>query len=219
MLQYWQKKPLRVRKAIRTGAAEAHVPVRSIDGRFAGRLSAGIFMTGCRWESGMVEIESPPEPRRTLITSRGEYLEAVERLFAMVRSELRIFDPDLSELDFNGENRIAALRRILSGGRMHRVYIALHDVEHVKTRCPRLIELLLLFPSGLLIYRTEGEAARAQDRFVLADENHVVRRPVASQARGAVLLDDVNEGHGMRLRFDEIWENSIPAVSAVTTGL
>src|SRR3990172_11481630 len=111
----------------------------------------------------MADIETPPEPRRTLITSRKEYLDAVERLFAMVKRELRIFDPDLSELDFNSENRIAALRRILSGGRMHRVYIALHDVEHVTTRCPRLIELLLIYPAALFIFRTGGEAARAQE--------------------------------------------------------
>ena len=167
----------------------------------------------------MAEIETPPEPRRTLITTRKEYLDAVESLFGMVKRELRIFDPDLSELDFNGRNRIAALRRILSGGRMHRVYIAVHDVEHVTQRCPRLIELLLIFPSGLLIYPTEGEAARAQDRFVLADESHVVRRPVATQARGAILLDDLHEGHAMRLRFDEIWESSTPAVSATKVGL
>lgn len=167
----------------------------------------------------MTEIETPPEPSRTLITTRREYLEAIERLLGMVKRELRIFDPDLSELDFNSQNRIAALRRILSGGRMHRVYIALHDVEYVRTRCPRLIDLLLIYPSGLFIYQTEGEAARVQDRFVLADETHVVRRPVATQARGAVLLDDEHEGHAMRNRFDEIWVSSIPAVSASQSGL
>src|SRR3989304_10416487 len=142
----------------------------------------------------MAEIETPPEPQRTLITSRKEYLDAVGWLFAMVKRELRIFDPDLSELDFNSENRIAALRRILSGGRMHRVYIALHDIEYVTTRCPLLIELLLIYPSGLFIFRTEGEAARAQDRFVLADEIHVVRRPGAKHARGPVLAAAVAWG-------------------------
>ena len=167
----------------------------------------------------MAEIETPPEPQRTLITTRKEYLDAVEGLLGMVKRELRVFDPDLSELGFNGENRIAALRRILAGGRMHRVYIALHDVEHVTTHCPRLIELLLIYPAALFIFRTGGEAARAQDRFVLADESHVVRRPVATQPRGAVLLDDMHEGHAMRLRFDEIWESSTPAVSATKVGL
>ena len=167
----------------------------------------------------MTEREAPAESQRALITTRGEYLAAVEQLFGMVRRELRIFDPDLSELDFNGRKRIEALRGILAGGRGNRVCIALQDAEYVTTRCPRLIELLLMFPSGLSISRTEGEATRAQDRFVLADENHVVRRPVAAQPRGVVLLDDEHEGHAMRLRFDEIWASSVPAVSAVRTGL
>ncbi|MBS1219603.1 MAG: hypothetical protein H6R21_2736 [Proteobacteria bacterium] len=167
----------------------------------------------------MSEIDTPSQPKRTLITTRREYLDAVEMLFGRVRRELRIFDPDLSELSFNAQNRIDALRRFLSAGRMHRLVIALHDVEHVSTRCPRLIELLRIFPSALLIYRTEGEAARAQDRFVLVDEEHFVRRPVATQARGVVVLDDPHEAQGMRLRFDEIWESSTPGVAATTSGL
>jgi len=167
----------------------------------------------------MAEIETPPQPQRTLITTRKEYLDAVDLMFARVRRELRIFDPDLSELSFNAQSRIDALRRFLSAGRMHRLHIALQDVEHVSTRCPRLIDLLRIFPSGLLIYRAEGEAARVQDRFVLADEAHFVRRPVAAQGRGVVVLDDPHEAHGMRLRFDEIWESSLPGVSATTSGL
>lgn len=167
----------------------------------------------------MDEIDTPPEPQRTLITTRKEYLDAVGLLFGRVRRELRLFDPDLSELDFNAPPRIDALRRFLSAGRMHRAYIALHDIEHVSTRCPRLIELLRIFPEALLIYRTEGEAARAQDRFVLIDDAHFVRRPVAAQARGVVVLDDPHEAQGMRLRFDEIWVSSTPGVSATTSGL
>ena len=167
----------------------------------------------------MADIETLPEPQRSLITTRREYLDALELLLGRVKRELRIFDPDLSELDFNSQPRVQALRRILSSGRMHRVYIALHDAEHVSTRCPRLIELLRIFPSELVIYRTEGDAARAQDRFVLVDEMDVVRRPVARQARGVLILDDPHEAHGMRLRFDEIWESSVPGVSATTSGL
>jgi hypothetical protein len=167
----------------------------------------------------MAEIETPPEPQRTLITTRKEYLDAVDLMFTRVKRELRIFDPDLSELNFNAQPRIDALRRFLSAGRMHRLYVALHDVEHVSTRCPRLIELLRIFPLGLLIYRTEGEAARVQDRFVLVDDAHFVRRPVAAQGRGVVVLDDQHEAQSMRLRFDEIWESSLPGVSATTSGL
>ncbi len=167
----------------------------------------------------MDENDDRPQPQRTLITSRGEYVDAVQRLLGLAQRELRIFDPDLADLDFNSQANIDALRRLLSGGRMHRVLVALHDVEHVKTRCPRLLDLIATFPAGLLISRTEGEATRAQDRFVLADEIHVVRRPVAVQPRGAIFIDDPFEAHAMRQRFDEIWERSIPAVSATNLGI
>lgn len=160
-----------------------------------------------------------PQPRRTLITLRSEYIEAAERMLGLAQRELRVFDPDLAELDFNARASIDALRRLLSAGRTHRVYVALHDVEHVKTRCPRLLDLIATFPAGLLIFRTEGEATKAQDRFVLADESHVVRRPVAAQPRGAIFIDDTNEARAMRQRFDQIWENSVPAVSATNLGL
>ena len=160
-----------------------------------------------------------PQPQRTLITTRGEYIEAAERMLGLAQRELRVFDPDLADLDFNARASIDALRRLLAGGRTHRVYVALHDVEHVKTRCPRLLDLIATFPAGLLIFRTEGEATKAQDRFVLADESHVVRRPVAAQPRGAIFIDDPNEAHAMRQRFDQIWESSVPAVSATNLGL
>jgi hypothetical protein len=165
----------------------------------------------------MVDDEAPPQ--RTLIATRQEYIDAAGRLFGLARRELRIFDPDLSELDFNAQERIAVLRRLLAAGRMHRVYIALHDVEHASTRCPRLLDLVSTFPAGLLIFRTEGEATRAQDRFVLADDNHLVRCPVATQARGAMFLSDPREAQAMRLRFDQIWESSVPAVSTTKIGL
>lgn len=160
-----------------------------------------------------------PQPQRTLITLRSEYIEAAGRMLGLAQRELRVFDPDLAELDFNARASIDALRRLLSSGRTHRVYVALHDVEHVKTRCPRLLDLVATFPAALFIFRTEGEATKAQDRFVLADESHVVRRPVAAQPRGAIFIDDPNEAHAMRQRFDQIWESSVPAVSSTNLGL
>ena len=163
--------------------------------------------------------ETSPTPQRTLLTTRHEYLEAVDQLLAMTRRELCVFDPDLDTLDFNAPARIELLRQLLASNRNHRVRIVLHDVEHVNTRCARLLRLISTFPAGLLIQRTQGEAMGAQDCFVIADDGNVVRRPAAAQPRGALLLDDPNEGHAMRDRFEQIWESSYPAVFATKTGL
>ena len=158
-------------------------------------------------------------PERILLQTRSDYAEAFERLLGLARRELRIFDPDLSELEMNSASRLQTLTRFLQGSRTHRIYIALHDVGHVTKHCPRLIALLGSYTSAILIFQTHGDAAKVQDCFALADGDHLVRRPVRTQPRGVLVLNDPKECQPMRERFDEIWESSLPGVSAITTGL
>jgi hypothetical protein len=167
----------------------------------------------------MADPEGAPAPERTLLQARSDYLQGFGRLLGLVRRELRIFDPDLSELEINSADRVAALARFLRAGPNHRVYVALHSVDYVSRRCPRFIELLGIHASSIFIYQTIGDAAKVQDCFVLADGEHLVRRPVTSQPRGVLVIADPRECQPMRERFDEIWESSIAAVSANTTGL
>ncbi len=167
----------------------------------------------------MNETAAGAAPERTLLTARSEYVEGFNRLLGLVHRELRIFDPDLSELGVNSPQCIGMLSRFLRENRNHRVYVALHDTGHVTTRCPRLIALLGSHTEGLSIFRTQGDATRVQDCFVLADNDHLVRRPVRTQARGVLILNDPADCQPMRERFDEIWELSIPAVSANIAGL
>ena len=167
----------------------------------------------------MSEPSAETLPERILLQTRSDYPEGFERLLGLARRELRIFDPDLSELEMNSTARVQMLTRFLRGSRTHRIYIALHDVGHVTKHCPRLIALLGSYTSAILIFQTHGDAAEVQDCFVLADGDHLVRRPVRTQPRGVLVLNDPKECQPMRERFDEIWESSVPAVSANTTGL
>ena len=158
-------------------------------------------------------------PERILLQARSDYLEGFNRLLGLARRELRIFDPDLSELEMNSTNRVETLTRFLRESRTRRIYVALHDVEHVTKRCPRLITLMGSYTSAIFIFQTHGEAAKVQDCFVLADGDHLVRRPVTTQPRGVLVINDPKECQPMRERFDEIWESSLPTVSVNTTGL
>jgi len=165
--------------------------------------------------------EPPPDaaPERTLLQARSDYLHGFGRLLGLVRRELRIFDPDLSELGINSAERVEMLARFLRSGPNRRMFVALHSVDYVSKRCPRFVDLLGIHASSIFIYQTTGDAARVQDCFVLADGEHLVRRPVTSQPRGVLVIGDPKECQPMRERFDEIWESSIPSVSANTTGL
>jgi hypothetical protein len=167
----------------------------------------------------MSEPSAEAIPERVLLQTRSEYLEGFNRLLGLAHRDLRVFDPDLSELEINSTGRIEMLTRFLRGNRMRRIYVALHHIEHVTKRCPRLLTLMGSYTSALLIFQTRGEAAKVQDCFVLADGDHLVRRPVTTQPRGVLVISDPKECQPMRERFDEIWESSVQTVSAITTGL
>jgi hypothetical protein len=164
-------------------------------------------------------IDPQDAPQRTLLQARSDYPQGFGRLLSLVRREMRIFDPDLSELQINSAECVDALARFLRGGPNRRIFVALHNVEHVSKHCPRFIALLGIHASSIFIHQTIGDAAKVQDCFVLADGDHLVRRPVTAQARGVLVIGDPKECQPMRERFDEIWESSVPAVSANTTGL
>lgn len=151
--------------------------------------------------------------------TRADFQAAVDRLLEQPGRELRIFDPDLSSLRMNDPVRIDALAAFLLASRTRRLYIAVHDTEHITRRCPRLMALLARFAHAIQIHRTHQEIRELQDAFLVLDAMHFVRRPVAAFYRGAMGLGDETDGLAMRSRFMEIWAASYPAVSGATAGL
>ena len=144
---------------------------------------------------------------------------AVDRLLAQDGRELRLFDPDLTALRLNAPGRIERLERFLQASRTRRLYVAVHDVDHVTKYCPRMMGLVARYAHAVQINRTQEEIRSVQDSFLVLDAMHYVRRPVAQFFRGAIGLNDENEALAMRARFGEIWSASFPAVAPTTLGL
>ena len=166
-----------------------------------------------------LEPGAAPAPERFILSSRREYLDAFDRLTGLVQRELRIFDPNGFHLRINSPQRCELLRAFLLRGRNNRLYVALHDTDYLRNNCPRFMELLQHFSDRVFIRQTQGEAARAQDCMILADRLHFVRRPVHAQPRGAFTLHDDKHSQGIYLRYLEIWDSSVTAVSPTTSGL
>ena len=147
------------------------------------------------------------------------FQSAVERLLAQPGRELRIFDPDGTSLRLNDSARIALLERFLHASRTRRIYLVVHNTEHITRQCPRLLALLARFSHMVQINRTHEHIRELQDAFLVLDSQHYVRRPVAAFYRGAAGFGDETEALVMRQRFMEIWEASFPGVSSTTVGL
>ena len=151
-------------------------------------------------------------------TSAG-YHTAVERLLALPGRELRIFDPDGSSLRLNDSARIALLEAFLSASRTRRIYMVVHETDHIIRHCPRLLGFYTRFSHMMQINRTHEHIRKLQDAFLVLDSQHYVRRAAAAFYRGAMGVGDEIEALAMRQRFLEIWEASFPGVSSTTAGL
>jgi hypothetical protein len=165
-----------------------------------------------------VSDETPPTEYR-LFDNEADFQQAVERLLVAPGRELRVFDPDLAALRLNDAARVELLKQFLAASRTRRLYMALHDTEHVTRQCPRMMSLLARYAHAIQIHRTHEEIRGIQDSFLVLDQSHYVRRPVAQFFRGALGLHDEAEALAMRSRFQEIWAASYPAVSSTTLGL
>ena len=163
--------------------------------------------------------EADPQTEYTLFDGEAAFQQALDRLLAAPGRELRVFDPDLQALRLNDPGRIERLRAFLAASRTRRLFVALHDVEHLAGHCPRMMALLARYAHAIQVNRTHEEIRNLQDSFLVLDQSHYVRRPVAQFFRGALGLHDDAEALAMRGRFQEIWAASYPGVSSTTLGL
>lgn len=149
----------------------------------------------------------------------AQYQAAIDRLLECEGRELRLFDPDLTRLQANSAARCARLESFLAASRTRKLFVAVHDTEHLTRRCPRMMSLIERYAHAIEVHRTHEEIRHLQDNFLVLDSSHYVRRPVARFFRGAIGINDHGEALAMRSRFMEIWAASFPAVSGTIAGL
>ena len=163
--------------------------------------------------------DEKPESEYERFEAEPDFQKSVDRLLAQPGRELRLFDPDLKALRLNSPARIAQLDSFLRGSRTRKIYVVVHNIDHLTRHCPRMLGLLKLFNHAIQINRTHEEISKLQDAFMVLDAQHYLRRPVAEHFRGAIGLHDETEALAMRTRFQEIWSASYPGVSSTTVGL
>jgi len=146
------------------------------------------------------------------------YETAVDQLLEMALGRVRIFDRKLS-LGYNRTERIDAMRAFLLANRTNRISIVLHDCEHIRLHCPRLVSLQQRFSYAISIHRTLAPAHGVYDPFCVVDGSHYARRFHFDTLRGTLILNDADGAAQLVRRFDEIWEVSQPGITATTLGL
>lgn len=155
----------------------------------------------------------------SLLTSEAEYRAACDAVLALARREIQIFDRDLARLQIESRPRVALLAAFLQGGAPRRLRMVLHDPSPLQDDCPRLLQLIGNHAHLVEVRQTPDNLRQLTDTHVFADGCHGVRRFHIDQPRSALAHDNPDYLNPWRLRFEELWEQSLPCLRLNTTGL
>ncbi len=163
----------------------------------------------------MIEL---PDPTFERIDSRAGLDAGVDRILPLGRRRILVFETSLGPA-WNRAERIAVLRQFFLDSRRGEIRFLLHDPQSVYARNPRVVELLRRFSHMMTIHQTPHQAKAVYDPFVICDERHYIHRFHFNRGFGTLAIDDAIGAETLFERFEELWSNSEPAISATTLGL
>jgi hypothetical protein len=170
-------------------------------------------------KSGLVErTGNLPNAQYRRFEGVREYEELIDGLIPQTQRAIRVFDRSLARA-WNSAQRCEALRQFLLANRVNRLYIVVHDAEPIERECPRVVDLVRQFSAAVRIHETLTPAKHVYDPFVVFDASHYVHRFHYRYLRAAHGTNDLIGTQQLLDRYAEIWDASVHAVSAGTSGL
>jgi hypothetical protein len=163
--------------------------------------------------------EQTPKPQVTELATVAEQVAAIDRLLALAKNHIRIFDQDLSQTGWGTAARVDALATFLRDMRGRRCDIIVHDTRYIENACPRLLNLVRRYGHAMSIYRTGAEARVATDPLMIVDRRHYLHRFHYEQPRSALGIDSPEEAQLLSNRFDEIWATGESTITGTVLGL
>ena len=156
---------------------------------------------------------------RELCTSWSDYQIAIDRLLALARKRICIYDEDLVQLHLENPTRIALLKMPLSVERHDCLRIALRNAAPLQQQQPLLRDLLQTFSHNSAVHETPEQLSHLRDAMILVDDAHALIRFDRDQPRCKLLIDEGDEVTPYRRRFEEIWTEGGTPVGSTTLGL
>ena len=149
--------------------------------------------------------------------TRAGFQAQLRVCISRARLTLQVFDPDFAIWELGSSEMDALLRHFLS----HHGKLALvsHSNTELERHAPRFQRLLRDY-SHAIECRSSSPALRLlTDSFCIADQLHLVRRYHSDHFRGEAVYDSAPDTQVCSERFTGIWAESVPGLSADTTGL
>ncbi len=150
-------------------------------------------------------------------SSRAEFEAHFMECLTRSRAVLQLFDPDYAVFPLGSSAVDAALRRFLAAGGS--IELAAHRSGHIEQHYPRFLRLLKDYSHRISCRVTPRTLQQLTDSFCIGDGVHIVRRFHCDHLRGAAAFDAPAAAELSLERFKGIWQETLPGLHSVTTGL
>lgn len=156
---------------------------------------------------------------RQLLMHWSDLQRAQTELLSCATSSIAVFDRDLSRLSLGSPAIDEVLRRFLSSQRQSTIRIALHDTSRALNNNPRLVVLLNEYGHQLTIREIPDNLRHLADEMLIVDNSHAVIHFQFDQPRAKQLVEETDELGPYVRRFEDLWLECGPPVSATRLGL
>lgn len=146
-----------------------------------------------------------PTPIEARFDTLAAYRAAMADLLVVAKTQLAIFDTDLSSTQFDTRGAIALLVDFLRGKSKPSARVVLHDFSWLQSGAPRLLDLFRNYGHLIEIRRCPENLGNLTETFAIADGLHLVARFHIDHDRGKYLRHDPDEVEPWCKRFDELW--------------
>lgn len=174
----------------------------------------------------MVTSPTPPDPAALLIEPREERLDtlaalcgAQDRLIALARRHVKVFDIDLSWGGWSTAARCDVLSSFMRRVPGARFDIIVHDTHWLESTGARLTALLAHYAQAMTIYRTGAAARAVMDPLLIVDNIHFLHRYHIDRTGATLSIGDEERAKPFVERFGEIWETGEPGLTGTVLGL
>lgn len=128
----------------------------------------------------------------------------------MAKRELALFSHDLEPLLYDRDDFLKAVQAVATRSRMSRIRIVCKDPGPAVRAGHRLVALAQRFSSYIEVRRASRDHEQLAETFLVADEEAVMFRPLATRYEGYADTHAPMEARQFLKQFDEIWEKAEP---------
>lgn len=152
-----------------------------------------------------------------LFSFRSEFHQAVQELLVRSRLSIAMLDKDFSDWPLETPEAVAQLSRILrqpeSGLRL-----IVRSPDWLEKHGARFAQLRTIF-SGRIECRQAPATFAATEGLMLGDRLHLLRRAHFQSYRGRVTFAMPEQVDPWRHKYEMLWQESTPCLTATTIGL